>query len=367
MGAALGAADEVVVLDVYLAREDADPEVTGALVAGAVPLPPERVAFVPVVRRRRRRAGLARPARRPGADPGRRHRHRDRAPGPGAAGRCRPMRPRSPSATRRRFARRQWARRWLAWQLRPRRACCALVLVVGGVWLVFFSSFLSVKGVEVDGRAAAEGRRRSSAAAAVPEGEPLARVDLDRIRTRVEALAAVPLRRRDPAVARPGADRASTSARRSRSSRSAASCAGWTRRAWSSRTTPRRPPDLPRVQTGADTGSEALREGALVIGGAARGPGRAGRPRRGRHRRRDLAGAARRPRWSSGGARSESDVRRPTVLADLLAASEAQRYDVSVPGQPTTRELDSTTPARACRHGSGAARLPTVVTTARLT
>ena len=47
MGAALGAADEVVVLDVYLAREDADPEVTGALVAAAVPLPPEHVAFVP--------------------------------------------------------------------------------------------------------------------------------------------------------------------------------------------------------------------------------------------------------------------------------------------------------------------------------
>lgn len=47
MGQALGAADEVVVLDVYLAREDADPEVTGALVAGAVPLPAERVAFVP--------------------------------------------------------------------------------------------------------------------------------------------------------------------------------------------------------------------------------------------------------------------------------------------------------------------------------
>jgi UDP-N-acetylmuramate--alanine ligase len=47
MGEALGAADEVVVLDVYLAREEPDPEVTGALVAGAVPLPPERVAFVP--------------------------------------------------------------------------------------------------------------------------------------------------------------------------------------------------------------------------------------------------------------------------------------------------------------------------------
>lgn len=46
MGAALGAADEVVVLDVYLAREDPDPEVTGAVVAAAVPLPADRVAFV---------------------------------------------------------------------------------------------------------------------------------------------------------------------------------------------------------------------------------------------------------------------------------------------------------------------------------
>lgn len=47
MGAALGAADEVVVLDVYVAREDPDPAVTGALVAAAVPLPVERVTFVP--------------------------------------------------------------------------------------------------------------------------------------------------------------------------------------------------------------------------------------------------------------------------------------------------------------------------------
>jgi UDP-N-acetylmuramate--alanine ligase len=46
MGEALGAADEVVVLDVYLAREDADPEVTGALVADAVPLPSDRVVFL---------------------------------------------------------------------------------------------------------------------------------------------------------------------------------------------------------------------------------------------------------------------------------------------------------------------------------
>jgi UDP-N-acetylmuramate--alanine ligase len=46
MGAALGAADEVVVLDVYVARETPDPAVTGRVVADAVPLPGERVAFV---------------------------------------------------------------------------------------------------------------------------------------------------------------------------------------------------------------------------------------------------------------------------------------------------------------------------------
>jgi UDP-N-acetylmuramate--alanine ligase len=47
MGQALGAADEVVVLDVYVAREEPDPDVTGRLVADAVPLSAGRVHFVP--------------------------------------------------------------------------------------------------------------------------------------------------------------------------------------------------------------------------------------------------------------------------------------------------------------------------------
>ena len=46
-GAALGLADEVVVMDVYGAREDPVPGVTGAMVAEAVPLPPECVVFEP--------------------------------------------------------------------------------------------------------------------------------------------------------------------------------------------------------------------------------------------------------------------------------------------------------------------------------
>jgi len=46
-GAALGLADEVVVMEVYGAREDPVPGVTGALVADAVPLPAGQVAFEP--------------------------------------------------------------------------------------------------------------------------------------------------------------------------------------------------------------------------------------------------------------------------------------------------------------------------------
>jgi UDP-N-acetylmuramate--alanine ligase len=47
MGVALGAADEVVVMDIYVAREDPEPGVTGALVADAVPLPADHVVFEP--------------------------------------------------------------------------------------------------------------------------------------------------------------------------------------------------------------------------------------------------------------------------------------------------------------------------------
>jgi UDP-N-acetylmuramate--alanine ligase len=44
---ALALADEVVVLDVYAAREDPEPGVTGALIADRVPLPSASVAYVP--------------------------------------------------------------------------------------------------------------------------------------------------------------------------------------------------------------------------------------------------------------------------------------------------------------------------------
>jgi UDP-N-acetylmuramate--alanine ligase len=47
LGEALGMADEVIVLEVYGSNEEPIPGATGALVAAAVPLPPDRVLFEP--------------------------------------------------------------------------------------------------------------------------------------------------------------------------------------------------------------------------------------------------------------------------------------------------------------------------------
>ena len=87
---------------------------------------------------------------------------------------------------RQRFVRRQWARRWLAWR-RVVVAVLLLAVVVGSLWLVFFSSALAVQGVKVEGTQVLDPRvvRR---AAAVPTGTPLASVDLDAIAQRVALL-----------------------------------------------------------------------------------------------------------------------------------------------------------------------------------
>jgi cell division protein FtsQ len=99
--------------------------------------------------------------------------------------------PPSPPArsSRRRFARRAWARRWAA----LRRLFLLLVLVAmvaGAVWLVFFSSVLAVRDVQVGGVRTVPAEDVADIAA-VPLGEPLARVDVDRVRQRVERLPVV--------------------------------------------------------------------------------------------------------------------------------------------------------------------------------
>jgi cell division protein FtsQ len=236
--------------------------------------------------------------------------------------------------TRRRFARRQWARRWLAWK--PVVAVVLLIaLLVGAIWLVFFSSYLSVQGVEVTGvrqLSASEVR----AAAAVPDGQPLARVDLDRIRSRVEAMA--PVRSADVTREWPDHVRIVVEEREPVAVvEIGGQLRGMDAEGVVFRDYAKAPPGLPLVETGAATGSEALREAALVVGAL---PG-------------DLAAkidhvevttvdeislVLRDDRTVEWGSSEESDEK-AEVLAALLAApstKEAHKFDVSVPGQPTT-------------------------------
>lgn len=234
--------------------------------------------------------------------------------------------------TRKRFARRQWARRWLAWK--PVLAV-VLVLLLGvlAVWLVYFSSFLSVKGVHVIGARQLSSQAVRSAAA-VPEGESLATVDLDRIRSRVEALA--PVRSAD--VTREWPDEVLITVEE-REVVAVVEIAGQLRGIDSEgvdfRGYDQPPPGVPRVESAAAT-SEALREAALVV--AALPDELAADVDHVEVETVDqLALALRDGRLVRWGSAADSDLK-AVVLARLLDASpDAETYDVSVPGQPTTK------------------------------
>ena len=199
---------------------------------------------------------------------------------------------RTDERTRRRFARRQWARRWLTW--RPVLAV-VLVVLLGALlgWLVYFSSVLSVKGVQVAGLDQLDSATIRSAAA-VPEGEPLATVDLDRIRTRVEALA--PVRSAD--VSRQWPDEVLITVEE-RVPVAVVEIAGKLQaldeEGVAFRSYDQAPPDLPRVETGSSTGSEALREAALVAAALPADLAATIDHVEVEHRRRDHPRAARRP------------------------------------------------------------------------
>ncbi len=238
----------------------------------------------------------------------------------------------SADRSRRRFARRQWARRWLAWRYVV--AVVALVgVVAGGVWLVYFSAWLSVSGVEVEGVAQLSAAQVRDAAA-VPEGEALARVDLGRIRARVEALA--PVRSAD--VSRQWPDHVLIQVEE-RVAVAVVEIAGRLQGMDADgvvfRDYAQAPADLPRVETGGSTGSEALREAALVVGALP-----ADLQAKVDHVEvstvDEISLALPDGRTVEWGSADDSDLK-ARVLADLLvAAPDAPFYDVSVPGRPTT-------------------------------
>ena len=234
--------------------------------------------------------------------------------------------------TRRRFARRQWRRRWLRWK--PLLALALVVaLVVGGTWLVLFSPYLAVKDVRVSGTGLlSAGDVR--AAAEVPEGRPLARVDLDAIERRVEALAPVA----DATVVRTWPDAVSITIEE-RAAIAVVEIGGRVRGMDDGgvifRDFPRSPKNLPLVRTTGRTGGEALSEAAAVISALP-----AALARRVQYLSvvtvdqitlvlRD----GRQVLWGS----AEESAAKAEVLVALLP-EPAQTYDVSVPGQPTTSQ-----------------------------
>lgn len=242
-----------------------------------------------------------------------------------------PREERTVRLARRRFARRQWARRWLAW-----RGVVVLLLVVallgGAAWLVFFSSVLVVKGVEVSGLGVLDGTavRR---VAAVPVGEPLATVPLDEIETRVEALA--PVKAVD--VSRSWPDRVRIAVRERKAVavvERGGSIRGLDDEGVLFRTYPSMPSHLPVVRVAPGVRAEALAEAALVVDAL---PG--GLAAKVDHVAVETVDSIslelRDGRSIFWGSAADSDKKGAVIR--VLLDQEAAVYDVSVPGQPTIR------------------------------
>jgi cell division protein FtsQ len=235
--------------------------------------------------------------------------------------------------TRRRFARRQWARRWLS--LRYVLVLLVLVGLAGSsVYLVLFSSTLQVKRVEVVGNELLSDARIREVAD-VPLGDQLALVDLARADTRVGSLAEV--RSVDVTRSWPDVVRIEVV---ERTAVAVVELAGRLRgldedgvvfRDYRSA-----PQGMPRIRPGGAAGTDALKEAATVVSALPR----------------DLVARVdhvevatvdqitlvmRDQRQVLWGSAEESELK-AEVIDRLLAAEQAPVYDVSVPGNPTSRE-----------------------------
>lgn len=240
--------------------------------------------------------------------------------------------------TRRRFVRRQWRRRWLNWK--PLLAALVTVtLVVAGIWLVYFSSHLAVQQVGVSGNGfVSAGQIRT--ATDVPEGRPLARIDLDTIERRVEGIAAV--KSATATRAWPDAIKIAVTERKAVAVVDLGDdIRGMDDQGVVFRKFDKRPVALPLVKTSGVTGGEALHEAALVLASLPT-------PLQGRVAHLSVVTVdqiwlvLRDQRVIMWGSAEESE-QKAQVLTVLLKRP-AKTYDVSVPGQPTTSDRLPATP-----------------------
>lgn len=234
--------------------------------------------------------------------------------------------------TRRRFARRQWARRWLS--LRYVLALLLVLALLGtSIYLVFFSTTLQVKRVEVVGNSLLSDARVREVAD-VPVGEQLALVDLGRADARVGSLAeveSVDVTRTWPDVVRIAVvERTAVAAVELAGRLRGLDADGVVFRDYKAV-----PKGMPRVRPGANAGTDALREAATVVSALPD----------------DLVTRVdhvevatvdqitlvmRDQREVLWGSAEESELK-AQVVDKLLAAQQAPYYDVSVPGNPTYR------------------------------
>jgi cell division protein FtsQ len=229
------------------------------------------------------------------------------------------------------LTRRRWARRLR--RLRPFLYAALVLAAIGGsVWLVFYSSVVTVREVSVDGNQTISAVR-VRAVAKVPMGRQLARVDLGAIRARVETIPAVKsvsVSRSWPhTVAISVTERTPVAVVDRGAGLQAVDEDGVLFGSYA-----RRPSELPLVVTAPDVKSEALAEASRVVTSL----------------RADIAAdvdrvevetvdritlhltGGRTVMWGS----AENSDQKAAVLAVLLK-QDAQEIDVSVPGRPTTR------------------------------
>ena len=239
--------------------------------------------------------------------------------------------PRPTERTRRRFARRQWARRWLSL-----RYVIALLLVIvllaTGIWLFFFSAVLQVKKVDVSGveQLSKQSVRRI---ADVPLGDQLALVDLERVSRRVGSMAEV--KAVDVTRAWPDSVQIAVT---ERTAVAVVELAGRIRGLDADgvvfRDYRKVPPGMPRVRPAASAGSDALKEAATIVAALP-----ADLVKRVDHVEVETVDQVtlvlrdgRRVMWGS----AEDSVQKAEVAVVLLG-EQGRIFDVSVPGSPTSR------------------------------